>query len=503
VPFGSTDPHRGPLKFFRPRRIGSVERIGSEPKSDPKEEDNPMKNKNLIKVLGIFSLMLVLSVATWPMQAPLAQQKEYDFGVLGAFGDPTPGGGFFTNNFAPFSLNKRGELAFAANIQMTQGGSDLGQGVFVASNGQLSQIARVGQEAPGGGTFSRNVWPFLSINKRGDVVFAVSLLPINVPPPAGVNSGVYRFSRSDGTLSAVVVPYITQAPAGGTFQGAHVQPCQNKGGDIVFSGIVRTEQGTHVAGEDYSGLGMGIFRADNSGETRKVAAPGDPAPGGGSFDYATRPWINDAGDVAFDGHVAGEECLNVGGGQNRRLGCPSSVYFIPAGTNQIQAIAHQGDPAPGGGKFRFATAPQINNRGEILFNGDLTEPPGISQRIGVFLYSSGQIVPVARPGDAMPGGGNVVTAGGIIGNYTLNNRGEAGVNVTLDNDVDGDGKPDTGVYFRSRAGSLSVLARTGTVIPGVGTIVSATRAIISDRGHVAFTAQLTDGRTVLLLATPR
>jgi hypothetical protein len=41
------------------------------------------------------------------------------------------------------------------------------------------------------------------------------------------------------------------------------------------------------------------------------------------------------------------------------------------------------------------------------------------------------------------------------------------------------------------------------VIAGVGTIVSATRAIINDHGHVAFTAQLTGGRTVLMLATPR
>lgn len=39
-----------------------------------------MKNKNSIKVLGILSLVLLLSVATWPMQAPLAQQREYDFG---------------------------------------------------------------------------------------------------------------------------------------------------------------------------------------------------------------------------------------------------------------------------------------------------------------------------------------------------------------------------------------------------------------------------------------
>ena len=327
-----------------------------------------MVNKNSIKVLGVLSLILVLSVATWPMQAPLAQQKEYDFRVLGAFGDPAPGGGFFTTNFDPYSLNKHGELAFAANVQMTQGGIDLGQGVFVFSDGQLSQIARVGLDAPGGGTFARNIWPFLSINKRGDVVFAMRLLPIIVPPPAGVNSGLYRFTRSNGTLSAVVVPYITPAPAGGTFQGTHVQPIQNKEGDTVFSGIVRTEQGTHVAGEDYSGLGMGIFRADNSGEARKVVAPGDPAPGGGNFDYATRPWINDAGDIAFDGHVAGQECLNVGGGQTRRLGCPSSVYFIPAGTSQIQAIARQGGPAPGG-TFRVATALKS------IIEGESCSPP--------------------------------------------------------------------------------------------------------------------------------
>jgi hypothetical protein len=85
----------------------------------------------------------------------------------------------------------------------------------------------------------------------------------------------------------------------------------------------------------------------------------------------------------------------------------------------------------------------------------------------------------------------------------VNNRGDAAVNITLDTDVDGDGNPDTGVYFRSRAGSLSVLARTGMVIPSVGTIVSATRAIINDRGQAAFAAQLTGGRNVLLLATPR
>jgi hypothetical protein len=213
--------------------------------------------------------------------------------------------------------------------------------------------------------------------------------------------------------------------------------------------------------------------------------------------------MNDACDIAFDGHVAGDECLNLSGGQNRRLGCPSRVYWVPAGTSQIQSIAGQGDPAPGGGRFRFASAPRINNSGEIAFFGDLTEPPAIGQRAGLFIYSSGHVVAVLRPGDAMPGGGNALTASSSVGDFALNNRGEIAANISLDTDVDGDGKPDNGVYIGSRGGALSLVARTGTVIPSIGTVVSVTKATINDRGQVAFAAQLSDGRTVLLVATPK
>jgi hypothetical protein len=78
-----------------------------------------------------------------------------------------------------------------------------------------------------------------------------------------------------------------------------------------------------------------------------------------------------------------------------------------------------------------------------------------------------------------------------------------GANIPLETDVDGDGKPDTGVYIASRGGALSLVALTGTVIPSIGTVVSVTKATINDRGQVGFAAQLSDGRTVLLLATPK
>ena len=52
-------------------------------------------------------------------------------------------------------------------------------------------------------------------------------------------------------------------------------------------------------GKPYIGLGIGIFRADARGRISSVVGPGDAAPGGGTFDYAVEPWINDGSDVSF------------------------------------------------------------------------------------------------------------------------------------------------------------------------------------------------------------
>ena len=100
-----------------------------------------------------------------------------------------------------------------------------------------------------------------------------------------------------------------------------------------------------------------------------------------------------------------------------------------------------------------------------------------------------------------------------------NFRGDVVFNGTLDTDANGDGIPDTGMFVWSK-GALRLVARTGTVIPGVGTVthlmnpylvpptpvagpVSATSgAVINNRGQVFFQAILADGNDVLLVATP-
>jgi hypothetical protein len=150
--------------------------------------------------------------------------------------------------------------------------------------------------------------------------------------------------------------------------------------------------------------------------------------------------------------------------------------------------------------------------------GDLTPPPIPSDLVGVFLHSRGVTIPVARPGDPMPGGGHLETASFLVGQIHVNNPGEVVFNARLDTDVNGDGSADTGLFAWSH-GSLRLVARTGTVIPGVGTIdrlVSGvftfplppilfpnTGAANNDRGEVLFGATLSDGRGVLLIATPK
>src|SRR5262249_39188056 len=158
------------------------------------------------------------------------------------------------------------------------------------------------------------------------------------------------------------------------------------------------DQGIHVPGEDYIGLGEGIFKQDRSGQISSVVVPGDAAPGGGTFDWAGGPWVNDAGDVAFQAHVAGEPASVRGfPPQSVVINARNSVYVKDAATGAITSVAHAGDPAPGGGVFQDAFGAEINNTGDIIFLSHLSPDFAVA---GLFRYSKGVTTSVARPGDA-------------------------------------------------------------------------------------------------------
>jgi hypothetical protein len=436
----------------------------------------------------------------------------FSFDLLASVGDPIPGdpGVNFVNDFEPGVLNSNGELAFGADV------STGGEGIFFRRRGQIVELARTGGSAPGGGTFEFGFLGPVAMNDGGDVAFNFLLTPFT--QPFGVNSGCYRYSRTAGTVTPVVIPFVTPVPGGGTFQGTGFGPVMNNRGDIAFPGVIVTDLGVHIPGEDYPGVGVGLYRADRQGSLTSEVIPGDPAPGGGQFDFATEPWINQGGDMVFGGHVAGEDAAIAGfPPQTEVISALTSLYVKDASRRTIRSIVHAGDPAPGGGVFRQAFHAVINDGGDIVFAGDLTPPPGAQSDVGAFVYSRGNIIAVARPGDPMPGGGNLISTSLIGGNYHINNGGDVVFSGRLDSDTDGDGTLDTGL-FRWSNGQLGVVARSGTVIPNVGTIfqlasaqlivppppfVSANSGAINNNpGQVVFQATLTNGTVVMLQATP-
>ena len=461
----------------------------------------------LAVVLSLVALAVPTPVsAAGGLRSEQSAEEGYSFLPIAFLGDTAPKGGQFVVDFEPYTMNARGDIAFAADL--TTGG----EGVFVWRAGEIVEIMRSGDPAPGGGTFEGGVWADTAVNTRGDVAFAFSLSPFSTP--FGVNSGVFRFSSATQTLEPVVLPFITPAPDGSTFSGATFSTSMNDRGEIAFAGLIPTDEGIRIPGEEYVGLGSGVFMVDSRGSISSVAGPGTPAPGGGVFDFAGFPRLNDVGDVVFNGHVAGGECLHfdfLGFPQGVWINCFSGLY-VWSRTEGVRAIVRPGDPAPGGGAFRWAERGKVNKRGDVAFFADLTSPPGVFERRGVFLHSGRSIVPIVRPGDPLPGGGSAATAKTRY-DHDLNDRGEVTFQAILDTDDNEDGLRDTGQYLWSR-GSVRLVLRTGTVITGVGTVAHVVEqdavgtptpfagTILDNRGHVVSQVTLEDGRGVLLLATP-
>ena len=410
------------------------------------------------------------------------------FEKIATLGDPAPGGGTFTKGFAPSCLNSRGDLGFGSDVSVAH------EAVFLLKRGAGSsalQLARGGLPAPGGGQFERDVAGH-TMNDSSDVAFVFGLRPLNPPELKGFpKEGLFRYSHADGKVTQVVIPGVTVAPGFGVFLSTGMRPSLNNLGDMVFSALVRTPPGASRSQD----VGEGIFVMDHNGQVTKVMVPGDPAPGGGKFDFAQNPWINDRGDIAFGAHVAGEECINPS-----MFGCNESVYLKRA-NGPIESIAHQGEQGPLSVRYYFAWGPLLNNRGDLIFMGDLLPSHGLRASRGIFLHSGGLTVPIAVPADIMPDGRKILTVNPslTIGNYFLNNHGDISFNASLENG-------ESAFYVYSQ-GLLHLAAGTGTVIPGEGTISSVGSFLgnggaLNDSGQIFFWATLTDGKGVLLLATP-
>jgi hypothetical protein len=470
------------------------------------------------------SRSLVLAAVAWCTLTGVvtrpgdAKPRDYDFEVVAKLGDPAPGSAKYEFYLAPQDMNARGHVMFVSGFADDEG-NFLGDALFRRRRGKTTLIARSGQPAPGTSeNFSPDglLWPG-SMNNAGDMVFTFNLDMPQVPPTEyGTHSGVWRYDASQEAVIKVFAPG-DPAPGGTTFRGAHWKTDLNNHGVLVTTGIIDTPHGNCQDPQAaYYGQGRGIYTANARNKIRKIVAPGDPVPGTQqtkTFDDAHDPNINDRGDITFGAHVAGEECI---GGSSATLGCFTSLYLYRASTGRIVSIAHQGDPAPGGGTFREVFEGQLNNHGDIVYIGNLATTPG-EESLGVFLRNrQGVSRAVARPGDHLPGG-IMVQATFSQGNHGINNHGDIAFAAQLKKDVNDDGLQDTGVYV-DHDGEISTVVRTGTVIPGLGTVAHTNYinfpyfydgkypipgVFINDRGDVLTQVILENGDNYIVVARPR
>ena len=441
------------------------------------------ESRGLLAGMGVAVIGLSLALVEAQAATP-----SYQFKALAYIGTPIPGGGVFTNDFEPDTLNDFGVLAFTA--EPVQPGSE---GIFVAAPGRpIQQIMRFGQSAPGTGgrVFSNGEMGNLGLNLRGDVAFSFFLDPV----ANTWDSGTFYWSHTTHTLTPVLVPG-TPAPGGGTFLGGNFFATLNNFGLIGFSGFINTPSGPQ----------SGAYVRRLNGPIQKIAAPGDPAPGGGTFGYAMAPFLNDYGDAVFDGHVAGSSVAD--------------QYYLKLTGGTISPI-----PLPAGVVGLGNVA--INDRREVMFGGAVV-PYTVQLGIGsIYLYRGGTTKTLASVGGPAPGGRtfSCITGANLSGQSSLNNSGDVAFEAAATNAT---GQLDEAIYLYSNASrTLSRIAGTGTVIPGVGTIASLEQsgtlifgappppsgipvcnAALNDWGQISFAASVTvpDGsvtKGALLLATP-
>lgn len=476
--------------------------------------------------LAVLSLSLIgMLAAKRPTTHAAPQPIVYAFESLARLSQPAPGisGRDMSRDFELGGFNNSRTGFWATDINSSPGGppwvTALGEALWMTRHGGAPEVvAYSGSTDPEGVTYSTGFPGPISVNDAGDGAFAFRLLPA---PGGGANSvlnaGLYRYDHATGAVTTVAKscrpPYVGCGPFAGFNFGVNL----NSRGNLTFHGVTKTSYGTYPNPEDGGALyGVGIYRADLQNNITPIVVPGDPAPSGGLFNNLRNSWQNDRGDIAFGGHTdaAGEAPCAV-------LSCAESIYVRRASVGSIVSIAHRGDtaPVPGGLKFDYAFGPRINNRGDVVFVGCLTSTVAMGitcgTNRGVFLYADGTLSAVVYPGQVFTAEGDPYTAiraSNIVNNYYVNDRRDVVFTLQYDADANGDGAKDSGV-FTYIDGTYEVVAKTGDVIAGIGTIAHIAQpvntaaasspqgySLINSRGDIMFQATLSDGTGTLLLA---
>ena len=361
----------------------------------------------------------------------------------------------------PTTVNASGRVAFNSQVD----GSDRNQGVFVAdSDGTITAIAigcgglggggdttsDCGDASPIGGHFGGFFFGTVftpDINDAGDVLFFCD-----------VNGGdsrraLFLYQAASGQIVKVAAVG-DPSPIGGTF-GAVGPGSINNEGKVVF-----------LASQVGDTINSNLFMWDN-GVVTKVAALGDPAPGGGMFSglgvesfgfqdgtsvpVGPVPDINDSDQIAF-------RAIVTGGITGRG---------IVVRTNQVDEwYVKVPDPTPIGGTYLDMQAAAINNAGQIAFFADYHPTPQTTNS-GWFAGAPGNWRKVVVFFDPIDGGQCLGLAFSRNPMQTI----DAAGNVVFWANLDSNGTSDR-LVLGLTDGNLLIAARRGDPTPIGGTFGS-------------------------------
>lgn len=304
-------------------------------------------------------------------------------------GEQAPGaaaGVNFGGTFGSPALNASGRTAFVALLAGAGVDGTNNTGIYSEESGVLTEVARVGAQAPGAAAGVNFSSFFLSIvqNASGRTAFVANLTGAGVT--ATNNAGIY--SDGLGTLSQVAREG-DQAPgaaAGVNFSSLSV-PRLNASGQIAFNASL-TGAGVDVTNNS-------VIYIEESGTLSQVAREGDQAPGaatGVNFSGFGGPLLNASGQTAFSASLTGAG-----------VNTANDVGIYSEGSGVLSQVAREGGQVPGeaiGVNFRsfdfFSLA--LNASGQTAFSAEL-DGPGVFSGNNSGIYATdleGQLVEIAR-----------------------------------------------------------------------------------------------------------
>ena len=231
---------------------------------------------------------------------------------LALIGQPAPGGGTFASFATYYDMNNRGDVIFAAEVDLTGDGQGDGSETFKFSNGEFSKVTVPGITTVGA----------VRINDSGDMAFGY----LNAP---GRTQAVY-FLKAGTSTSVKIAEWGNPSPISGrTYYDLRGPLAMSENGKVTFqSSLYQSSTNTVFCCHLF-------LYSSSTNSVIKVVGDGDPTPMGASFDLApvNVNHITSDGDVVFWARVNGGAASD-------------GIFRFSPATLGISKVVTQGDPAP-------------------------------------------------------------------------------------------------------------------------------------------------------------